>query len=73
MTEYRIDFNESKLASISIPANLISVMRDQGEIREIIKDQRYYWTPKENVEQIIDLFSEYRGVTITKLQGNLLR
>lgn len=73
MTEYRIDFKESELTSIKIPRNILSILKEQGEIREVTKDQRYYWTPNGNPEQLVDLLSEHKGVRITKLQGSLLR
>lgn len=73
MTEYRIEFKESELASVQIPGNVVDCLRKFGEVRQVVKDTLYYWSVKGDVEGLLDMVSSYRGVKIWRLQGELLR
>jgi hypothetical protein len=42
MFEYRIDFNESKLGSFIVAQNVISALRERGDVREVISETKYY-------------------------------
>lgn len=73
MTEYRIDFDESELTSVKIPDNILSILRRKGDVRKVIAGTTYYFSTNSNMEGIMDLVTAHRGVSISKLQGEMLK
>jgi hypothetical protein len=73
MVEYRIEFDESRTSNLKTYENLIKILAEKGDLREIISGERYYWASKNDEEGLIRMLTEFSGVSITRLSGKLLR
>lgn len=73
MTDYRIRFNESELDSINVAPNILCLLRTTGEVRTVTEGVDCYWIPRCNPEALINFISAYKGVSVTCLQGNMLK
>jgi hypothetical protein len=73
MVEYRIDFKESKIEHRRIIKNALEIMQDNGQVREVVRDTRYYWVTEKDAQDIVEELAKFKGISITRLQGSLLR
>jgi hypothetical protein len=73
MTEYRIEFNESQVSSMHLPGRVLSMLGRVGELRTVIKGVRYYLVTNKKVEKMCEYLNRQSGVSVARLQGNLLR
>lgn len=71
--EYRIDFKLTEIAHPGTPSHIIQSLKRVGDLRPVVADSSYYFATPKMSDSLIRYLITHRGVSVTQLQGEMLR